>query len=394
MATETPTNEKKRVTINNEVNAKEMSISPDDYKADDAVFERIEDDADSVYPQIGATVVIDSGTYNIRCGLSGAQDPSHIIDTAEDWNSIKSINEQPIIYGDINKWDYIQKKWLSIIEEQLNFDTTEHALILTEPYDISKKSREKLTEIIFEEIQCPAFYVSPSSLFSLYSTGRLTGCVLDFAYDCSRIVPIYEGYVLQFNSQTIKIGGQHISSNLAQNLEKIHKISEKYNLFNISNLEDIKRKYVAIEGMKVGTNKIDDIEYELPDGQILKLSHDCVKGCCDILFDGLVKNVIECIMKCDKNSYQEMYNNVIVCGGTSEIDGVTKRIKRDLEFMKKESGNDHERYSLHVTNPKDKVLSSWIGASIFSSLSTFSRALITIKEYEECGSRIVHHKCF
>ena len=388
MATETDTPKpKRRVTINDDVEEKELPPGLNDAPSTD--FKRIEDDADSIYPQIGRTIVLDSGTYNIRCGLSGEQQPSHIIDTAEDWTSIKSINEQPCIYGTINNWKYIQTKWLNLIQNELKFDSSEHALILTEPYDITKINREKLTEIIFEEIQCPGFYISPSSLFSLLSTGRLTGCVLDLAYDCSRIVPIYEGYVLQFNSNTIKIGGQHISSNLAMNLETVHKISEKYRMFNIKTVEDIKRKYVQIDG-----NNNNDIDYELPDGQILKIDYKkCIAPCCDVLMDGFINKVNESIMKCDKNSYQEMFSNVIVCGGTSMIDGVERRIKRDLGMIMKESVKGKD-WVLHVTSPKDKQLSSWMGASIFSSLSSFSRALITIKEYEECGSRIVHHKCF
>merc|ERR1712228_291657 len=268
-----------------------------------------------------------------------------------------------------------------------------HPIILTETHDVTKDDRNKLTEMIFECIQSPAFYVSPSSLFSLYSTGRTSGCVLDFAYDCHQIVPIYEGYVLQSNSKTIKIGGQHISHQLAMDLEKNCKVSQLKS-FNLKILEDIKRKHCICSSVWNKKNT-KDAKYRLPDGKVITITPQMAMSATDVLFEesGLMEEIQSSIMDCDEQSYAALYNNMIVSGGTALLHGVNEKIMYEMsERVRKE-----ERTKLqivHVVRPKDAQLSAWIGASIFSSLSSFTRALVTIQEYQECGARIVHHKCF
>ena len=350
------------------------------------------DDNDD-HPQIGKTVVIDGGTYNSRIGISGERKPAYVVDTAQDWAAIQSQEQQPLVYGAINQWDKVQKLWLNLIEGKLKFDTSEHPIVLTETHDVTKDDRNKLTELIFEGIQAPAFYVSPSSLFSLYSTGRTSGCVLDFAYDCSRIVPIYEGYVLQLNSKTIKIGGQHISHQLAMDLEKSCKISHLES-FNLNILEEIKRKHCCVSSVWNKKN-VKDAKYKLPDGQVITITPKMAMGATDVLFEqsGLIEQTQSSIMDCDEQSYSAVFNNMVISGGTALLHGVKEKILDELsERVRNEKRTMKE--IVHVVKPNNAQLSAWIGASIFSSLSSFSRALVTIQEYQECGARIVHHKCF
>eukprot|EP01083_Nonionella_stella_P037842 103124_1 len=351
----------------------------------------IADDDDRMFPQIGKTLVVDGGTYNTRIGVSGEKAPLATVDTAK-WASIKEQTQQPIVYGTINKWKDIERLWLDLLEEQLKFDTTEHPLILSEPHDISKANREQITEMIFESISSPAFYISPSSLFSLYSTGRTSGCVLDFAYDCSRVVPIYEGYVLQLNSAMVTIGGQHVSSQLATNLEKSSHVSN-IKSFDMNVLEDIKRKHCYCYSA-VKPNK--NVQYKLPDGQRITITAQEALASTEILFkkSNLCNIIYSSIMKCDAQSNKtEMFNNIIVCGGTAKLGGMNDKIKTELNYLMKSNVETKKQY-LHIANPENVQLSSWIGASIFSALESFSRALVTIQEYQECGARIVHHKCF
>ena len=42
----------------------------------------------------------------------------------------------------------------------------------------------------------------------------------------------------------------------------------------------------------------------------------------------------------------------------------------------------------------ERKYSVWIGGSILGSLSTFGQMWISKQEYDECGSSIVHRKCF
>merc|ERR1719150_1936299 len=53
-----------------------------------------------------------------------------------------------------------------------------------------------MTEIMFENHDTPAMYVSIDAVLSLYGSGRTTGIVMDSGLDVSHTVPIYEGYAL------------------------------------------------------------------------------------------------------------------------------------------------------------------------------------------------------
>ena len=64
----------------------------------------------------------------------------------------------------------------------------EHALLMTEPSLNPKANREKMTQVIFEKFNAPAFYVANPAELSLYASGRTTGIVLDSGDGVTHIV--------------------------------------------------------------------------------------------------------------------------------------------------------------------------------------------------------------
>ena len=80
--------------------------------------------------------------------------------------------------------------------------------------------------------------------------------------------------------------------------------------------------------------------------------------------------------------------NILVTGGNTKLSGYDARLEQEL---------------LQIVDPKtaitmkyadDPILATWIGGSIMSSISTFRDQWITIDQYAEQGSKLVHMVCF
>merc|ERR1712144_57871 len=100
------------------------------------------------------------------------------------------------------------------------------------------------------------------------------------------------------------------------------------------------------------------------DGQVITIGNERFR-CPEVLFkpsmigleqEGIHKLCFKSIMKCDVDIRKDLYNNVVLSGGSTMFKGI-----------------DDRKYSV------------WIGGSILSSLSTFEEMWITKNEYDEAG---------
>jgi actin len=94
------------------------------------------------------------------------------------------------------------------------------------------------------------------------------------------------------------------------------------------------------------------------------------------------------IMKCDVDVRKQLYENIVMSGGSTMFPGIPERLTKEM------TEKAPSTMKIKVLAPPERKFLVWIGGSILASLSTFQNMWITEADYKESGPEIVHRKCF
>lgn len=371
-------------------------------------------------------IVIDNGSGVIKAGMAGDNMPSvkfpsivgrprsdkqmigvetkgeYIGDEAQKMRGVLNLN-YPIESGIVTNWDDMEKVWSYCFTNELRVDPSEHKVMLTEAPRNPKVNREKMTTLMFETFCVQGLYVQIQAVLSLYSNGRTTGCVVDSGDGVTHTVPVYEGYSIPHAVHKNLIAGRAITDHMCNLLQadgittqggqsawkQIVKKMKEDLCYVTLDLEEEKQKAASSTAIQK--------TFELPDGATVNVNAPRFMAPEALFNPGLIKEgdetkgmhelCFQSITDCDLDVRKDLYENIILSGGSTMYEGLPDRIEKEVDALCPQKG------VVKVIATKDRYYSVWTGGSTLSSLSTFESQWITKEEYEENGAEIVHRKC-
>lgn len=366
------------------------------------------------------TLVLDIGQHTCKAGYAGDDAPALTFRSLigrskhKDVFASSSVNEEdasvyvaeeaeakasvcalshPVRNARIQNWNDLELLW-DRVYKSLGIDETQHPVLFAEPPCSAKNVRERLAEVVFERFGAPSAFFAVQGVLSMYSTGRITGLVVDVGEGQVHTVPVFDGFAISNAVEMVHYGGGNVTDSLVRMLgengisvstsaerELVRRIKDEHSYASM----DVDREAATFEP-KILEFGQSGIRHEFGSGLIR-----CVEGLFQpVQFDseekGIGELVLSSISKCDIHTRGELQRSIICSGGTTAMEGFGARLKKELQEL-----CPHGDFK--VVEPRDRHNGVWAGASTFASFSVFPQLCITKEEYEENGAGFVHVKC-
>lgn len=370
-------------------------------------------------------VIIDNGSGYVKAGFSGEEGPRAVFPSIigrpktqgimvgseqKDYFVGQQADEKrgililkyPIEHGIVEEWEDMEKIWDHTFTNELRVQSEDQNCMLTEAPLNPKNNREKMTSIMFDTFNVPGLYIAIQAVLSLYSAGKFTGIVCDSGDGVSHLVPIFDGYALPHSILRINLAGRDLTDYLLKILsERGMHLTTSAEREIVKNIKE-KLCYVALDfdeelnASKTGSSK--EANYEMPDGNVITIGSERFR-CPEVLFKpsllgkefgGLHEQTYQSIMKSDVDVRKDLYQNIILSGGTTLYAGLPERLTKEVQKLAPQA----IKSLVKVIAVPERKYCVWIGGSILSSISTFGTMWITKEEYQDAGPTIVHRKCF
>eukprot|EP01083_Nonionella_stella_P186931 685693_1 len=282
-------------------------------------------------------VIIDNGSGVMKVGLSGGDLPSHVFpsvvgrprhkgvmvgfhsgpyvgEEAQCKRGILSL-KHPVEHGIVNNWDDAVHIWHHAFYNELRIAPEQHTVLLTETALNPRANREKMTQIMFETFNTPAFYVANQAILSLFAGNKLNGVIIESGYMTTRITPCFEGITLRHAITRLDFGGQEVTDYLIDLLNK-----RGYSISNTSTergiVVDLKQKHAFIT-----------LDYDTALEVLFKPSMVGLEQ------EGIHHGLCNSIKKCDKEMQNELFENIVLSGGNTMLDGFEQRLVKEVKAL-------------------------------------------------------------
>ena len=366
-----------------------------------------------------AIIAIDNGTYMIKSGFVGDEAPRSVIPTIVGRNRFAAPNDpnidavvgneaivkasslrltSPVERGIVTNPDDMAKIWHKVFYNEMRVDPSECSVILSEVTGNTKGNRERMAQIMFETFNVPTLCIGNQSYFSLCSSGRTTGINVELGEGITAAVPFSNGQKVEQSINKINICGHEL-------YDYFNRLLTEIGFYSNTSMDKLtardmmeKHCYVAFdfdkEVQKAKNTSDCYIYYDTYDNRSILLN-DARFRCPELLFnpslngfryDGIHELVVKSIESCPANMKKDLYDSIILSGGPAMFEGFPERLEKEIIL------SSPSKYDVKVVAPPERMYSTWIGQSIWGSLTTYPSSVVSHSSYNENGPSIIHSK--
>lgn len=392
----------------------------------------------------GNTVIMDLGTSTVKLGYSGQIEPQMILPSyvssdlqpnadgtiyppgIEDLTSyigldVKSATKYKSAFmghGMIQNFDLFSV-FLNLVPSLMGYDSRTTPVLITDPIFNPPESRQRIGEIFFETLDCPALSIQPQPVCSILSglntnkSKSVSGLVVDCGDGSMQINPVYEGYPILSQTSQIPMAGKDVTfylTNILRNREKIpanvaFELAQKYKenecyvcsdpIKELSKYDQTPAKYFT------------QVEYKASDGKkySFQTGHErFMVG--EFFFNPDIINadykkalstiIIETVYKCPVDTRRALFGNINLSGGSTMFKNFDRRLEKEIKEQLEERFGQMERITGFKSNipeiniPKNKMQKYRVfaGGCVLADKSIFPKIAITKDIYNEYGSSV------
>ncbi|CAF2113176.1 unnamed protein product [Rotaria magnacalcarata] len=304
-------------------------------------------------------IVLDNGSDTCKARYGGDGIPQVVVRTIHAEEKVRNITElsknkyvgdtalnnpmlnihHPIKRGIIENSDEMEKISEFILHNQLKIEQKKYPVIVCEPPENWKITREKMVEVFFEKFDVPHICLRNQTALVLETKNVDTGIVLICEHEVTYTVPVASGCAMTHAIGHLDFAGKDLTDYFIKLLNK-----RGYSFESTTERENarVMKELSCSIGLKINKteapqSKSSRGKYNFPSYSI----GDEADKCSEILFDpkdigrnrGIYQILIDSIVKCDISIQQELCNNIILDGGTTNIQGFRDRLQEELQAL-------------------------------------------------------------
>ena len=264
--------------------------------------------------------------------------------------NVLHLSKPTIQGGKVNNWDEMKKVLDHALYNELRIDPVNYRLLISDTNFPTRDSRIKMMELAFESFKVPSLLLMSQAPLSVFSTGNLTGLVVDSGEFQTSVLPVFSGIAMYHGMKTIDFGGKTVTDLLFDK-----------RFFHQSRRD--------AELLKESISK--SSTYVLPDNTKIH-----VDSFSELINENTLKRLIDSsISSVDRDLHAVFKETTVLCGGNSFLPG----FKQNLETI-----------NPNLIALDDRNYSAWIGGSLIAEECFIPENWLDKAEYAEYGSSLAY----